>query len=539
MAVSNRTGVNAHPRQPVIDVIITPGLAEETLSRTRAHGRHAHDTPELTALAERRASRIRALLAIAVMGLAFLSVGGQLIRVAMKGQSQQQIAMSAPIATAFARPDIVDRNGRLLAGDIVMQSLIADPSAVLDVDEIVAKLRKVFPEVNPDRIREALADRSKKFAWLRRGMSDAEAELINHQGLPATDFRPELRRSYPLGRTAGHVLGFVDIDNKGLAGIEAYLDSREKVEPVHGPSLSARPPLRLSIDIAVQYAIEEELADSMRRYQAKAASGIVMDANTGAILAAASLPALDPGNVDERFEKTRIDRLTSGTYELGSIFKTITLAMSLDSGKVRPDSVIDVTKQLEVDGYPIRDLHPPGRPLTVGEIFLKSSNVGAALLALAEGPDNQNAFLTRLGLTTPMATEAGAVAAPSLPARWGDIETVTIAYGHGLAVAPIQFAAAGAALVNGGYKVTPTFLRDSRNADQPGTTVRHRVIRPETSRAIGEMMLANVASGAGTGTRARVPGISVGGKTGTAEIAGAGGYRDRSVISSFFAAFPM
>lgn len=519
-------------------IIITPGLSGLTLNRKQQVHAPVPDGGRL----EQRASRIRALVAIAVMGLAFVSVGGQLIRLALTGQNEQRIAMSAPIATAFARPDIVDRNGRLLAGDIVMQSLIADPSAVLDPEEVVEKLATVLPDLSAEGIREALSDRSKKFAWLRRGLSTDEAQQIHNLGLPGLDFRPELRRAYPLGRTAGHVLGSVDIDNKGLSGIEQFLDSGKYVEPVHGPSLSARPPLNLSLDVAVQFAVEDELASAMSRYKAKAATAIVMEADSGRIVAAVSLPGRDPGIVGERFEQVRIDKLTAGTFELGSIFKAVTLAMSLDSGTVGPQSVLDVRQPLEVDGYPIRDAHPAGRPLTVAEVFLKSSNVGAALLALAEGAEKQEAFLARIGLTTPLSTEAGRVAPPNMPSRWGDIETVTISYGHGLAVAPLQFAAAGAALVNGGHKVTPTFLRDAPapdGSDASGAPSSRQVIRPETSRIIRDMMRDNVESGLGTGTAAAVPGISIGGKTGTAEIAGEGGYRETAVIASFFAAFPI
>lgn len=514
-------------------IVITPGLSQTTLKRPEPQQSPAPKTRDRRS--ERRAGRIRSLLAIACVAIAFFSVCGQLVRLALRGQNEQQISMSAPIATAFSRPDIVDRNGRLMAGDIVMQSLIADPSVVLDVDEIVDKLSVALPRLEADRIRDALSDRSKRFAWLKRGLSTAEAQKIHDLGLPGLDFRPELRRAYPMGRTAGHLLGFVDIDNKGLAGIELHLDREKKVEPVHGPTLSQRAPLRLSVDVAVQFAVEDELAEAIERYSAKAASALIMEVDSGEVVAAASLPGLDPGSVDERFDEHRLDRLTAGTYELGSVFKMVTLAMALDDGSVDPETTFDVRQQLEVEGYQIRDLHPPGRPLTVAEIFLKSSNVGAALLALDEGPERQKAFLERLGLTVPMSTEAGPVAPPALPERWGDIETVTIAYGHGLAVAPLQFAAAAAGLVNGGYKVSPTFL------SQPGRPAgpRERLVMPETSRIIRDLMLRNVAGGHGTGARAAVPGISVGGKTGTAEIAGAGGYREKSVIASFLGAFPM
>lgn len=519
-------------------VVITPGLADKTLKRPKSGTAGIAMPPPRSAHFEHRAGRIRALSAIAVMSLAFLAVGGQLVRLAMQGQTEQRIAVSAPIATAFARPDIVDRNGRLLANDIVMESLIADPSAVLDTEEVIHDLTTVFPDLNGEKIRGALSDRSKKFAWLRRGISDAEADQINNLGPPGVSFRSELRRAYPLGRTAGHVLGFVDIDNKGLTGIEAYLDNAKYVEPVHAPTLSTRAPLRLSLDVAVQFALEDELTKAITRYKAKAASGIIMEANTGAVVAAVSLPGIDPGVTDERLDNARLDRLTGGVFELGSVFKTMTLAMAFDSGTVSPNSIIDVTRPLEVDGYTIRDPHPARRPLTAAEVFLKSSNVGSGMLALAEGAERQKAFLDRLGLTSQISTETGSVSAPSLPSRWGDIETVTVSYGHGLAVSPLQFAAAGATLVNGGFKVTPTFLRDKPDGGHSPLEAT-RVVKPGTSRAIRQLMLANVASGHGTGGRAAVPGIAVGGKTGTAEIAGKDGYRKKAVISSFFAAFPM
>lgn len=513
-------------------VIITPGLAHGALRRPEPQ----HDVLRQAQAfrAERRSERVRALVAIAVMGLAFLTVAGQLLRLAMQGQSEQRISINAPLATAFARPDIVDRNGRLMASDIVMHSLVADPHVILDQDEIADRLVTVLPDLDRKRVRNAIADRSKRFAWIRRGLSPAEAQKVHDLGLPGLDFRPELRRAYPLGRSAGHVIGLVDIDNKGLQGIERYLDERKNVEPVHGPSLSVRPPLRLSLDVAVQFAVEDELAEAMRRYSAAAAVGLIMDVNSGEIVAAASLPGLDPIVIDDRFDKNRIDRLASGTYELGSIFKTFTAALAYESG-VDPQKRFDVRQPLEVEGYPIRDLHPAGRPLTVTEIFLLSSNVGAGLLALNDGQQRQKAFLEKLGLTTPMSTEAGNVAPASLPGRWGDIETVTVSYGHGLAVTPLQFAAASAALINGGHRVKPTFLRKRGRSQKPA----ERVISSETSHLIRQLMRENVASNAGTGWRAAVAGLNVGGKTGTAEIAGIGGYRSKSVIASFIGAFPM
>jgi cell division protein FtsI (penicillin-binding protein 3) len=513
-------------------IIITPGLADGALRRPE---RSADVLQQAQAFqAERRAARVRSLVAVAVMGLAFMTIAGQLVRLAMQGQTEQRISISAPLATAFARPDIIDRQGRLMASDIVMHSLVADPHVVLDQKEIADKLATVLPDLNKTSVLNAIADKTKRFAWIRRRLSDAEAQRVHDLGLPGLDFRPELRRSYPLGRSAGHILGSVNIDNKGLQGIERYLDERQSVEPVHGPSLSARPPLRLSLDVAVQFAVEEELAEAMRRYSAAAAVGLIMDINTGEIIAAASLPGLDPIITDEHFDKSRIDRLAGGTYELGSVFKTFTAALAFEGG-INPATRLNTHHPLEVESYPIRDSHPAGRPLTVKEIFVKSSNVGAAMLALQDGQQRQQAFLEKLGLTTPLATEAGRVAPAILPPSWGDIETVTISYGHGLAVAPLQFASASAALINGGYRVKPTFLRKTGRTGQQ----TKRVISPETSYFIRQLMRENVANKSGTGRRADVAGLKVGGKTGTAEIAGIGGYKAKSVIASFLGAFPM
>lgn len=522
-------------------IIITPGLSERAFQRTPddpnvgqqppAASRHGH-------MSDRRSAVLPGLFAVLLMAAAFAAIGAQLFRLAWEGQEAGvRIAISEPIATAFSRPDIVDRHGRLLASDVVMPSLIADPSVVLDAREIVTELAEVLPGLDAERVLTALGDRSKQFAWVRRGLSPAEAERVHNLGLPGLSFRDELRRAYPLRRVAGHVLGHVDIDNKGLAGIENYLDRLKEVEPVHGTSLSAQPAVQLSLDVAVQFAVEEELQLAIERYGAKAATGIVLDVDTGEILAAASLPGVDPVAADERFETRRMDRLSGGVYELGSVFKAMTVAMAIDAGEgIDAGTAVDVRQQLVVDGYSIRDLHPAGRPLSVAEIFLKSSNVGAGLLALGLGGERQKAFLEKLGLKPDLWTEAGAIAAPKLPERWGDVETVTVAYGHGLAVSPMQFAVASAALVNGGFRVEPTFLRQS---DRGVREDRERVLKPETSAAIRDMMHLNVAGDQGTGRRARVNGVSVGGKTGTAEIAGVGGYQEKAVIASFLGAFPM
>ena len=477
----------------------------------------------------------RAIAVVLCMVLAFGAIGGQLVRLALKGGEHGQSNMTTPIASGVARPDVVDRKGRLLASDVEALSLYADPMIVIDRDEVSEKLARIFPDLDTARLRQALSDRSRRFVWVRRGLSPDTAQRVHNLGLPGLAFRPELRRAYPSGRLAGHVLGGVNIDNRSVAGIERYLDEKELVDSVVVAAPSERRPVALSLDVGVQHALEDELAKAMTTYDAPAAAGLVLDVTTGEIVASASLPGVDPAIPDAAPAPETVDRVSAGRYELGSIFKLLTLAEAIDAGRVGPQTIIDVTQPLNIGRYEIKDLHPSGRPLTVGEVFLKSSNVGAGILALGAGAERQRDFLSRLGLLEQMRAETGALAAPLVPERWQEIETVTISYGHGLAVPPLQFAAAAAAMVNGGNFIQPTFLKR-----RPGEEIeRRRVISAETSARLNELMRRNVAEAGGTGRRADAAGYRVGGKTGTAEIAHKGRYEGNSVISSFLAAFPM
>jgi cell division protein FtsI (penicillin-binding protein 3) len=478
---------------------------------------------------------LRTLIASLAIAIAFLAVGAQLVRLAMSNQGELSSSLNQTVAQSFARPDIVDRQGRLLATDVEAYSLFADPARVIDRDEVIEKLAGVFPSLDRSALRRDLSDRNRRFVWVRRGLSPRLAQAAHNLGLPGLDFRRELRRAYPAGKLAGHVIGYVNIDNKGVAGIERYVDEVVGVESVQGATLAERPPVRLSLDIGVQHAVEAELTDAVGRYQAKGAAAIVLDVNTGEVLASASLPAVDPGRPNMSLDAANVDKVAGSTFELGSVFKTMTVALAIDQALATPETVIDVRKELISGGFTIKDLHPLRRPLSVAEIFIHSSNVGAGMLALQAGPQRFEAFLRHMLLLDSIKTEVGAVATPQLPPRWGEIETITASYGHGIAMAPLQFAAASAALVNGGRKVAPTFIKrqpDAGQADIP-------LISATTSATMRTLMRRNVAEAGGTGKRAEVAGYEVGGKTGTAEMPGPGGYREKAVISSFLAAFPM
>lgn len=464
----------------------------------------------------------------------FAGLALQLVWLGLKGQGGPRLSISEPIVRTFARPDIVDRNGRLIATDLEAPSLYADPALILDIDEAAEKLAEIFPDIDQVQLRVTLADKSRRFVWIRRGLTPRTAQRVHDLGLPGLSFRRELKRSYPLGHLAGHVLGAVNIDNRGLSGIEKHIDEVIGVEAVLGARPSGSPAVQLSIDIGVQFALEDELARAVAHYTANGAAGLVMDVATGEIIAAASLPNFDPARQAQGLDPARLDKNFASTFELGSIFKLATIAQALDSGGTTPDTVIDVRVPLWLGRHLIRDLHASGRPLSVRDIFVQSSNVGAARLALAAGAERQQIFLSKLGLLKPGRTEAGPIAAPNQPERWGEVETATIAFGHGLAIAPVRFAAASAMLLNGGTRVEPTLLRLNSKARETGD----RIISAETSAALAQLMRRNVTLPTGTGRRADVAGYEVGGKTGTAEIAVGGKYRGDLVMSSFLAIFP-
>jgi cell division protein FtsI (penicillin-binding protein 3) len=476
-------------------------------------------------------TRQRTLLALAALIACFVAIAAQLLRLGLKAEADFHLNIAEPIGQSWSRPDIVDRHGQLLATDVATHSLYADPQLVLDIDELVEKLTAALAGLDRAEVRRALADRGRRFAWIARGLTPRQAQRVHDLGLPGLAFRTELKRVYPLGALAGHVVGTVNVDNKGLVGLERWLDDMGKVEAVQGTDRSEKLALRLSLDVGVQHAVSEELQAAVARYSATGAAGLVLDLTSGEVLAAASLPGADPARPSDWLELRHADKLMSGTFELGSVFKTLTVAMALEAGVADLNSLYDVRRPLTIGPNTITDLHPSGRPLSVREVFLHSSNVGAGLIALDLGADRQRQLLATLGLIEPMRTEAGSIAPPQLPKHWGRIETVTVSYGHGIAVAPLQLAAAMAGVIVG-TKVTPTFLAQ---ASPPGT----RLVSQATSARIQEILRLNVTSPVGTGRRADAEGYRVGGKTGTAEMPGRGGYQAKAVISSFIGAFPM
>ena len=444
-----------------------------------------------------------------------------------------------------SRPDILDRHGQLLATDVRTVSLFAEPNKIVDVDDAVEKLATIFPDLDRKGTYSKLSVKSSRFAWLRRQITPRQQSQILELGIPGVGFRPEKKRFYPGGNTAAHVLGYVDIDNRGVAGMERYLDQQGLLDLRAAGLTSDMPlePVKLSIDLRVQNIVREVAAEAMVKYRAEAAGAVIVDVETGEVLAMASVPDFDPnqpsrtlpnGKVDKEYEKGWFNRISNATFEMGSTFKSFTLAMGLDEGKINLDSVVDATRPIRMGGFIIRDFKGKNRVLTIPEVFQYSSNIGTAAVADMVGIERHREFLTKLGLLSKMETEMPGVATPTQPRTWKKINSVTISFGHGVATTPLQTAVAAASLINGGKLVPPTFL--PRSQEQAGDIAK-LVLSDKTSRDMRYLYAWNGIKG--SGRSAQVEGFNIGGKTGTADKVVDGRYASDKNFNAFVAAFPM
>ncbi|MCG8511784.1 MAG: penicillin-binding protein 2, partial [Rhodospirillales bacterium] len=379
------------------------------------------------------------------------------------------------------------------------------------------------PDLDRQDVVDKLSSRG-RFVWIQRNLTPVQQYAINHLGIPGLQFQQGYKRVYPHGRTASHLLGLTDVDGRGIAGVERSFDGR----------LSAGgEPLALSIDIRIQSLLRDELLAAVTEFRALGAAGLVLDVNTGEAVAMVSLPDFDPNAAETLRGEAGFNRVAKGVYEMGSTFKLFTAAMALDAGTVTLESGYDASKPIRIARFTINDYHAKNRWLSVPEILVHSSNIGAAKMALDVGTDAQRRYLSRLGLLSASGIELPEIGKPLVPNRWREINTMTISYGHGIAVSPLQLATAVGALVNGGLRYTPTLLKR-----QSGDAITaERVLTPETSKKIRGLMELVVRHG--TGKNGGADGYRVGGKTGTAEKQIGGRYQRNALISSFVGVFPM
>jgi cell division protein FtsI (penicillin-binding protein 3) len=470
-------------------------------------------------------ARTRLLIGGTLMAAAFLVVGVRLFDIVVLNEHDDiHSAATRDIVRpqTMSRADIVDRNGVLLATSLPTASLFANPRKVTDPAAAAARIVEVIPDLSEEVVAARLAsDRS--FVWIRRNLTPTQQFEINRLGIPGLDFESEERRVYPHGRLAGHIVGFTNVDNLGLAGIEQSMDAA---------IAGAKTPLQLSIDIRVQQIVRQELASQIEKFKAIGGGAIVLDVRTGEVVSMVSLPDFDPNAPAQAPDETRFNRITLGVYELGSVFKIFNHAIALETGAANMSKTYDARKPIRISRFRISDFHPENRVLTVPEIFKVSSNIGSAKMALDIGSERQRQYLGHLGLLRRTSIELPEQALPMIPTQWREINTMTIAYGHGIAVSPLHLASAVAASVNGGILRPATLIR-SKTSETGGV----QVFSKETSDKMRRLLRLVVENG--TGRNADAPGYLVGGKTGTAEKQVNGSYKRNALISSFVGVFPV
>ncbi|WP_443267900.1 MULTISPECIES: peptidoglycan D,D-transpeptidase FtsI family protein [unclassified Xanthobacter] len=477
-------------------------------------------------------SRIR--LVMGAFCLVFAAIGAQLTHLALTSDPGATRGRGSD-AVSSARPDIVDRNGDIIAIDVKSPSLFAEPRRLIDPDEALEGLLKILPDLDVEETRKRL-NSGKGFAWLKREITPTQQRAIYRLGLPGIGFLRENRRIYPDGPILSHVIGGVNVDNQGIAGIEKWIDGRG-LSDLHMAGFATdrqQEPVQLSIDMRVQHAVRDELMKAKEKFSALHAMAVVTDVNTGEIVSMVSLPDFDPNVPGNPADDAYLNRLTTGVYEMGSTFKAMSFAMALDSGKIGLNSSFDARSALHFGRFKISDYHAENRVLSVPEIFLVSSNIGTAKMVLSLGVEAHKAFLRKMGQLDRLRTELPESSLPIVPKNWGELSSATIAFGHGLSVAPLQAVMAVNSMVNGGYLIPPTFIkRNQEEAQKLGT----KVLKTETSDKMRYIMRLNAEKG--TAKKADIAGYMVGGKTGTAEKVVNGRYAKHKLLTSFTAIFPM
>lgn len=469
----------------------------------------------------------RSLIIVSVFAALFVAIGLRGVSVAMSDRTVTD-TVAAERLDAHDRADIFDRNGELLATSVTVYSLFADPRAIWDADDVVAALTQVFPDLDTDTVKARLENRERAFVWIRRGLTPRQRQAVFNLGVEGLGFRVERQRAYPRGVQAGHVLGHTNVDGRGQMGIELALEDRLR---------ESQDPVRLSLDSGVQFALEAELDAAANEFGVSGAAGIIVHARTGEIRALASWPQFDPNRPTLADDNARLNRASGAVYELGSVFKPLSIAAALGAGQISEGDLFDVRSDLVINGFEITDTHEGAPRMTAADVLAESSNIGTVRIAEQLGDQGLAAAFESLGLLGRAPVELPGSAAPILPDAWNELSNATASYGHGIAVSPLAYARAFSALANDGVLPELTLLADDPDGAQRSVSgeLTQFVSTDIAMRVAGMLRLAVTE---GTGKRADVPGYRVAGKTGTAEKPIAGGYAEDHNVNSFAALFP-
>lgn len=422
------------------------------------------------------------------------------------------------------RADIYDRNNIIVATDLKTKSLYASAILIKSPKSIAKAVSKVFPDLSYKTVLHKIkkSKGSRKWILLKRNLTPNQVKSVKNLKIAGLLFEDDSIRAYPQKSITSHLVGYVDLDRKGLSGIENQYNSQ---------LAKGKQDVTLAMDIRVQDVLSDEMHKALEKYKAKAASGIILDVTNGEVLALTSLPNFDSNRQQSAKSNQRFNRVTNGVYELGSIFKTFTNAIAYEKGLIKIDDKYDIKEPITYGKYTIKDDHKIKDEMSVGEIFANSSNIGTVKIAQKIGIESQKAFFKKLGLLDKVPTVFPGLGRPIYPKKWREINLYTISYGHGIAVTPLHLASAIAATINGGTLYNPSFLK--LKTPPQGK----RIFKESTSKFMRALLAKTVQEG--TGRKAKVEGYEVGGKTGTAERAELGGYNKKQTIASFVAAFPI
>jgi len=470
----------------------------------------------------RNTAQMRLLFAGALACACFAGIGAKAFHLATMssgGDTEVHVRLAGA-----DRGAIYDRNGRVLAQTIPVMTLHADPKQILDPYEVADKLSALLPDMTRQAILTALS-RKTRYVELNRKITPRRHAAILGLGLPGIFITPSNLRTYPNGAEAAHILGQVNRDGLGIAGIEKSTQDM----------LAAGRDVTLSVDLGVQAVVRRVLADQIEKFEAIGGTGLVTNIKTGEVIAIVSLPDYDPNRYAAADKQALFNQATKGVFEMGSIFKVLNTAIALETNAARLSSSYDVTRPIRIGGFPIRDYHPYDRFLNLSEVLVYSSNIGSARIAEEIGPEIQRGYMDKLGLLTRPSLELTETARPLYPSSWGRLSSYTISFGHGISVSPVHvMGAIGAAAGNGEF-VAPTLLKRS-----PGEVIeRVRIFSPKTTRKVRSMMRLVVSHKDGTANYAEAPGYLVGAKTGTAEKVKGKRYDKSANLVSVVAAFPI
>jgi len=429
------------------------------------------------------------------------------------------------------RQNVVDRNGVILATQLITASVYANPKVIIDAKEAATKLCKLFPHWNYDALLKKLQS-NQGFVWIERHASPKIQEAVHSLGIPGIYLQQDQKRAYPHGSLASHVIGRCDIDGRGVSGVERAFDTTLRTQEGE---------LKLSLDIRVQHAIHNELVAAVKKFKANAANAMVMDVETGEVIAMVSLPDYDLNRPMKNL-KSEFNRNTLGVYEQGSTFKILNVAIALESGVATLNSIFDNRNPVQIGRFKITDFRVPCRELTLVEALLYSSNIAAIKIAQRFGPQVQKHFMEKFGILNSPTLEISELGNPLLPRDWRETAMMSVSFGYGIAVTPLHTLAAIAGIVNNGYRPIPTlkFVTSANRQHRINSFLKDPCVSAQTSKIIRHIMRMIVSEG--TARKANIEGYQVFAKTGTAYQSGKkGGYgaeSDRSRTTSFIGGFP-